>query len=54
MSNAPAPGFRNQPHLRNLFRVAGMPVLAIGGWCLRAGVLGARARFCESCGHAFA
>jgi len=89
VSNVPSPGLRNQPKLRNVFRVAGillvgiglvmivicfsalfstmnadpltddsfgppkrfflgfigMPVLAVGGWCLQAGFMGAAARY---------
>jgi len=89
MSNIPSPGLRNQPQLRNVFRVAGMlltciglvlivmgfsalfstmnadpfaddsfgppkrfflafigmPVLAVGAWCLQAGFMGAAARY---------
>ena len=89
MSNVPNPGLRNQPQLRNVFRVVGillfgagvvmivlgfmalfgtmnddpfaddsfgpprqfflafvgMPVLAVGGWCLQAGFMGVAARY---------
>jgi hypothetical protein len=89
MSNAPSPGLRNQPQLRNVFRVAGillfgagvvmivlgfmalfstvntdpftddsfgppkrfflafvgMPVLAVGAWCLQAGFMGVASRY---------
>jgi len=89
MSNVPTPGLRNQPQLRNAFRVAGivltaagivmivlgflslfdtmnadpfsdesfgppkrfflafigMPVAAVGGWCLQAGFAGVAARY---------
>jgi hypothetical protein len=84
VSNVPNPGLRNQPQLRNFFRVAGiilfgagvlmivlgfmalfgamnddsfgppkqfflafvgMPVTAVGGWCLQAGFMGAGARY---------
>jgi len=87
MSNVTSPGLRNQPQLRNVFRVAGillfgagvvmivlgflalfrlmtddsfaqdgppkqfflafvgMPVAAVGGWCLQAGFMGVAARY---------
>ena len=32
MSNVPNPGFRNQPHLRTAFRIAGFVILGIGVW----------------------
>lgn len=81
MSNVPSPGLRNQPQLRNVFRVAGvllvaiglyfivtamrefftlhdfeeptqfwmmfvgMPILVVGLWCLQAGFMGVAARY---------